>query len=80
VADGDSSGHGEDEKPAGQDTSVTTDANGDASFTCTTFVATEVGQTAVSATATRLDSSTGPATPVDTSEFSENVLVSAAAG
>lgn len=76
VADNDPSGHGEGEKFAGQDTTVTTDANGDASFTCSTLVATEVGQTAVTATATRLDTSTSPATPTDTSEFSENVLVS----
>ncbi len=69
VADGDSSGHGEGEKLAGQDTTVTTGANGDASFTCTTFVATQVGRTAVTATAT--NTATG-----DTSEFSDNVVVS----
>jgi titin len=69
VADGDSSGHGEGEKLAGQDTSVTTDTNGDASFTCTTFVATQGGRTAVTATAT--NTATG-----NTSEFSDNVVVS----
>jgi hypothetical protein len=62
----DPSGHGEGETLAGQDTTVQTDANGDASFSCLSPVP-QVGQ-AVTATAT--NKATG-----DTSEFSENVEV-----
>ncbi len=66
-ADDDPSGHGEGERFLTEDTSVTTDANGDASFSCITG-SLAVG-TPVSATAT--NETTG-----DTSEFSQAVAVS----
>jgi hypothetical protein len=66
VAAPDPSGHGEGQVPAGQDTTVTTDAGGDASFACASPVPLP-GQ-AVTATAT--NEATG-----DTSEFSQNVGV-----
>jgi hypothetical protein len=68
VAAPDPSGHGEGQLPAGQDTTVTTDANGDAGFACVSPVP-QPGQL-VSATATNTASG-------DTSEFSLNAGVSA---
>ena len=68
VAAPDPSGHGEGFIPAGADTTVTTDANGDASFVCApSSPIPQVGQ-AVTATAT--NETTG-----DTSEFSLNQTV-----
>ncbi len=66
VATPDPSRHGEGRLPAGQDTTVTTNAEGDASFACASAVP-QPGQT-VTATATR--TATG-----DTSEFSRVVGV-----
>jgi hypothetical protein len=62
----DPSGHGEGQLPAGEDTTVTTDTNGNYSFSCVSPVP-QAGQ-AVTATAT--NTATG-----DTSEFSQNVGV-----
>jgi hypothetical protein len=73
VAVPDSSGHGEGQIPVAQ-TTATTNANGDdSSFSCVSPIP-QVGQT-VTATVTRLDTSTTPSTPKDTSEFSLNVGV-----
>jgi hypothetical protein len=64
----DPSGHGEGQSFRAEDTTVTTDANGDASFQCSfLFLGSLQGQT-VSATAT--NTATG-----DTSEFSASVPV-----
>ena len=68
VADDDPSGHGEGLIFLTEDTTVTTNADGDASFSCVTPLRVAVGQT-VSATATNQASG-------DTSEFSERVGVS----
>ena len=64
----DPSGHGEGQILVGADTTVTTDANGDASFSCVTGFPVVAGQTKVTATAT--NTATG-----DTSEFSLNQTV-----
>jgi hypothetical protein len=66
VGEPDPSDHGEGQSPAGQDTSVTTDVDGEAGFVCSSSNLIP-GQT-VSATATNM--ATG-----DTSEFSENKLI-----
>jgi CSLREA domain-containing protein len=73
VAAPDGSGHGEGQIPAGQDTTVTTDANGDGSFACVSSVP-QAGQL-VTATATNT-SGTATGTAIgDTSEFSQIVGV-----
>ena len=73
VAAPDPSAHGEGQAPAGVDTTVTTDAGGDASFACVSPVP-QAGQP-VTATATNT-SGTAPGTSVgDTSEFSRVVGV-----
>ncbi|MDQ4042263.1 MAG: hypothetical protein M3118_00380, partial [Actinomycetota bacterium] len=68
VAIPDPSGHGEGQIPVAQDTTVTTDANGNGSFSCVTNFTVVPGQTVVTATAT--NTATG-----DTSEFALNVGV-----
>jgi hypothetical protein len=73
VAVPDPSGHGEGQIPAGADTTVTTNASGDGSFSCFSPVP-QAGQ-AVTATATNT-SGTATGTAIgDTSEFSLNVGV-----
>lgn len=67
LADGDPSGHGEGRTLVGEDT-VTTNAGGDASFTCAGTVGVLIPGQGVTATAT--NTATG-----DTSEFSRNVPV-----
>jgi hypothetical protein len=61
------------------DTRTVTDTNGDGDvgFSCVTNFPIVVGRNgqSVTATATRLDTSTNPDTPRDTSEFSRNVGV-----
>jgi CSLREA domain-containing protein len=66
----DPSNHGEGKTYLGQKSDVTTDPSGNASFTFTTQENVALGHF-VTATATRLDTSTNPATPTNTSEFSE---------
>jgi hypothetical protein len=66
----DPSNHGEGKTFLDQKSDVTTDPSGNASFTLTTQESVALGHF-VTATATRLDTSTNPATPKDTSEFSE---------
>ncbi|HET6262933.1 MAG TPA: right-handed parallel beta-helix repeat-containing protein, partial [Chloroflexia bacterium] len=67
VAAPDPSGFGEGQIPVGQDTTVATDINGDASFSCPANPIPQVNQTV---TATATNTATG-----DTSEFSQNVGV-----
>lgn len=74
IADGDPSNHGEGPILVAQTTANDDNGDGDASFTCVPSSQIAAGQK-VTATATRLDTSTSPATPRDTSEFSENVVV-----
>ena len=64
------SNHGEGKTYLGQKSDVTTDPSGNASFTFTIQENVALGHF-VTATATRLDTSTNPATPTNTSEFSE---------
>jgi CSLREA domain-containing protein len=68
VAVPDPSGHGEGQIPAGQDTTVTTDANGNASFACVSPI--PVAGQAVTATATNKSGTVSGASIGDTSEFS----------
>jgi hypothetical protein len=68
----DPSGHGQGQTYLGYAT-VTTDASGSASFTATGLAALPAGQSALSATATRLD---GQLNPTDTSEFSADLQLS----
>ena len=68
------SGHGEGQTFLGLQ-NVTTDASGNAGFN-PSFPITVAGGQFFTATATRLDTSTTPATPTDTSEFSAHLAVS----
>ena len=64
------SNHGEGKTYLGQKSDVTTDPSGNASFAFTTQENVALGNF-VTATVTKLDTSTNPATPTNTSEFSE---------
>ncbi len=70
VAAPDPSTHGEGQIPAGVDTTVTTNANGDASFACVSPVPQP--SQAVTTTATNTSGTASGTTIGDTSEFSKN--------
>ena len=73
AAELDPSGHGEGQIPAGEDTIVTTNAGGDANFSCVSPVP-QAGQ-AVTATATNTSGTASGTSIGDTSEFAQNVGV-----
>jgi hypothetical protein len=74
VALPDPSGHGEGQILTGTDTTVATNAGGDASFTCPATPIPQPGQ-AVTATATNTSGTASGTSIGDTSEFSRNVGV-----